>query len=173
MNQSEFLAMVDDRLSDGRHYPTLDDYGAALETLKRQEQEASPAREDYERLREQALSLQRAVARETQRAQEVKQARAVVGPVSSGHTLNIHSGAMAVLRARESEQRALRQMQPPPTPKRYRVYLNIPPDRMWHEMAGQTFDDVSIAQQFVTQIRRHQSHVHINVCDSTTGAVIE
>lgn len=34
VNASEFMAMLDDRLSDGHHYPTLDDYSAALETLR-------------------------------------------------------------------------------------------------------------------------------------------
>lgn len=34
MNRSEFMAMVDERFSDGRHYPTLDDYSAALAEIQ-------------------------------------------------------------------------------------------------------------------------------------------
>lgn len=41
MNHFEFLAMVDERLSDGRRYPTLEEYGAALREVGRQEAEAA------------------------------------------------------------------------------------------------------------------------------------
>ena len=35
MNQSEFMAMLDVRLSDGKVYPTLDDYTVALDKCRR------------------------------------------------------------------------------------------------------------------------------------------
>lgn len=33
MNESEFMAMLDERLSDGKRYPTLDDYTKALNEI--------------------------------------------------------------------------------------------------------------------------------------------
>lgn len=45
MNASEFFALVDDRLSDGRRYPTLDDYTSALDEIAARERTGADRRE--------------------------------------------------------------------------------------------------------------------------------
>lgn len=156
MNASEFLAMLDIRLSDGVVYPTLDDYTAALAALNRPEPVAAPA--------PRFSDLADQVRYETRQRCDV-----LNGAADRVARDNLAAQSVHVYHQNLLMQNALAR----PAPlvdqiKRFRLEMRVR-DTVhpgpWYD-AAQSFDDLAQAERVGNRIHQVQPHVETRVVDS-------